>query len=49
MSLFAGVTLNVFVSEVNDGDHIGVASFFDYDGNDAWVRMWPGVVAGVQF
>ena len=49
MSAFAGLTLNVFVSQLNDGDHIGMASFFDYDGDDTWVRIWPGVVAGVQF
>ncbi|MFC1718725.1 hypothetical protein ACFL6S_34050 [Candidatus Poribacteria bacterium] len=49
LSVFAGLTLNVFVSEVNDGDHIATGSFYDHDGDDTWVRMWPGFVAGVQF
>lgn len=49
LSVFAGLTLNVFVSQFNDGDHIAWESFFDYDGDDTCVRMWPGFVAGVQF
>lgn len=51
LAVFAGVTLNVFVSQVNDGDHIAIGSFYDSvnDDGDRWVRMWPGFVAGVQF
>jgi len=49
ISVFAGLTLNVFVSEVNDGSHIATGSFYDHEGKDKWVRMWPGFVAGVQF
>ena len=49
LSVFAGLTLNVFVSEVNDGEHISTGSFYDHEGDDTWVRMWPGFVAGVQF
>ena len=49
-SAFAGLTLNVFVSEVNDGEHIAIASFYEYnDADKRWVRMWPGFVAGIQF
>jgi len=51
LAVFAGVTLNVFVSQVNDGDQIAIASFYDSanDEDDRWVRMWPGFIAGVQF
>ena len=49
LSVFAGLTLNVFVSQLNDGGHIATGSFYDYEGKDTWVRMWPGFVAGVQF
>jgi hypothetical protein len=49
VSVFAGLTLNVFVSQVNDGSHIATGSFYDHEGTDTWVRMWPGFVAGVRF
>jgi hypothetical protein len=49
LSVFAGLTLNVLVSQVNDGDHMAIGSFYDHTGDDTWVRMWPGFVAGVQF
>ena len=51
ISVFAGLTFNVFVSDVSDGENIATASFYDSvnDTNDRWVRMWPGFVAGVQF
>jgi hypothetical protein len=48
-SLFAGVTLNVFVSRINDGRHIAMGSLYDRRGDSTWVRMWPGFVAGIQF
>ena len=48
-SVFAGVTLNVLVSEHNDGSHMDTVSIFERDGNRTHVRMWPGVIAGVRF
>jgi hypothetical protein len=48
-SIFAGATLNVFVSQFNDGDHISISSIYDRSGDDTWVRIWPGFVAGIQF
>ena len=51
ISVFAGLIFNVFVSNVNDGENIAIASFYEYtdDEDKRWVRMWPGFVAGVQF
>ena len=51
ISVFAGLTLNTFISNVNDGDHIAVGSFVDISNDDEprWLRIWPGFVAGVQF
>jgi hypothetical protein len=49
ISVFAGVTMNVFVSQFNDGSHIAYGSLYEETGGDTWVRMWPGFVAGVQF
>jgi hypothetical protein len=48
-SVFAGVTLNVFVSQFDDGSHIALGSLYDKNWDDTWIRMWPGFVAGVQF
>lgn len=49
LSAFFGVTLNVFVSQYNNGDHISIASLVKYNGDKTWVRIWPGFVAGIQF
>ena len=49
LAVFAGLTLNVIVSDVNNGNHSDWASFLDHDGSGTWVRIRPGVVAGVQF
>ena len=48
-SVFAGLTLNVFVSRFNNGGHIAVASLYDRRKDNSWIRIWPGFVAGVQF
>jgi len=49
VAVFAGVTLNVFVSNVNDGSRYNLGSIFKWSGDDEWVRIWPGFVLGVQF
>jgi hypothetical protein len=50
-SLFAGVTGNVLVSKLNDGSHLDMRNdaLYDTKRDDVWVRIWPGVVAGMTF
>ena len=50
-SLFAGVTGNVLVSRLNDGAHLDMTSeaLYDTKHDDTWVRIWPGIVAGMTF
>ncbi len=51
MSLFAGVTGNVLVSRLNDGSHLDLSrdAVYETKRGRTWVRIWPGVVAGVTF
>ena len=49
LALYAGASLNVFVSQLNDGSHLGLESVYDTREGDTWVRMWPGFTVGIQF
>ncbi len=49
MKVFAGPTLNVWVSKVNDGSRIAPWSVYHKKSGCTWVRIWPGITAGVRF
>ena len=49
IAVFAGLTLNVSVSQVRDAPDYGWLSFYDERGDDTQVQIWPGFVVGVQF
>ena len=49
MSIYAGPTLNYFISEVQDGSDIAPWTFNDSRSGKRWNRFWPGFVAGVRF
>jgi hypothetical protein len=49
-SLFAGATLNVLVSRVDDGSDFGLfdGTRVSNDGAETTVRVWPGFLAGLR-
>jgi len=47
--LFLGVTLNVWVSDVQDGSDVAQYTFRSRRVGTTWIRVWPGLVAGVRF
>ncbi|MDA1193305.1 MAG: hypothetical protein O3A46_16645, partial [Candidatus Poribacteria bacterium] len=54
LTLVAGVALNLFVSQLNDGEGLvdwrpDFGTFYKSKHDDTWLRMWPGVIFGVQF
>ena len=49
MSIYAGPTLNYFISEIQDGSDIAPWTFSDSRSGKHWNRFWPGFVVGVRF
>ena len=49
ISLYAGPTLNYFVSEVHDGSDLVSWSMSEKKSGDRWKRWWPGFVVGVKY
>lgn len=47
-ALFGGPTFNVFVDEDHDGSDLAPWSVYTYEGDDVFVRMWPGFTAGLR-
>jgi hypothetical protein len=50
LSLFAGVTLNLFMSRRDDGEElIPWAISSSRSNNGVWTKLWPGFLAGIRF
>jgi hypothetical protein len=47
--LFVGLTLNLWVSDVHDGSDVAQYTIRVRQVGTTWVRVWPGLVAGVRF
>ena len=46
---FIGPTFNIWVSKRNDGSEIAPWSVYDKKSGSTWIRMWPGIIAGIRF
>jgi len=49
MKLFAGPSLNIWVSKDNDGSGIAPWSVYDTKSGGTWIRIWPGITGGIRF
>ena len=47
--LLVGLTLNIWVSDVQDGSDVAQYTLRVRQVGTTWVRVWPGLVAGVRF
>ena len=48
LTLYGGVTWNVFTSTEEDGEDFAPWSVYDSKSGGTWVRMWPGVMIGFR-
>lgn len=48
LSLYAGPTLNYFVSEISDGSDLASWSISEGKSGRHWKRWWPGFVIGIK-
>ena len=49
LTLFAGPSFNFWLSGKSDGSDIAPWSVYDRKSGGKWIRLWPGLTAGIRF
>ena len=49
LTLFAGPSFNFWLSGKSDGSDIAPWSVYDRKSGGKWIRLWPGITAGLRF